>query len=347
MLLDNWLSQRAQTCPDRCALIADGATLTYAELEREATAAARRLAARGARRGATVALTLPAGIEYVVLLHALMKLGAVAYPVNTRLSEPELDGELARAQPALKVNGSLDLGLTEADLPLLGEHDLDGASLPDPHQRHLGRAAPGRAHLRQPPLERGRLGLQPRGRADRPLALLPAAVSRRRPLDRHAQRHLRDHRRRPRRLRRRPRRLVAGGRRGDRDLARRDPARPPARGGGRPAAAARGAGRGRPGAGGRARGGDRPRRDRRPDLRAHRDGLAGDHAGARGGGAPAGLGGAAAADHPPADPGRRDPRPGADGGARGRRRGRLAAHRRPRHGSTRTASSTSPAGSAT
>ena len=58
-------------------------SLTYAELEREATAAARRLAARGARRGATVALMLAAGLEYVVLLHALMKLGAVAYPVNT------------------------------------------------------------------------------------------------------------------------------------------------------------------------------------------------------------------------------------------------------------------------
>jgi o-succinylbenzoate---CoA ligase len=125
MLLDNWLSQRAQACPDRCALIADGATLTYAELEQEATAAARRLAARGARRGATVALTLPAGVEYVVLLHALMKLGAVAYPVNTRLSEQEVAGELARAQPALRVNGSLDLGVAEADLPLLGEHDLE------------------------------------------------------------------------------------------------------------------------------------------------------------------------------------------------------------------------------
>ena len=72
------------------------AALTYAELEREATAAARRLAARGARRGATVALMLPAGLEYVVLLHALMKLGAVAYPVNTRLSEAEVSAELDR-----------------------------------------------------------------------------------------------------------------------------------------------------------------------------------------------------------------------------------------------------------
>jgi len=124
MLLDNWLAQRAQTCPDRVALSAGGLELTYLELEREATSAARRLAARGARRDALVALALPAGIEYVVLLHALMKLGAVAYPLNTRLSAPEREAELARAQPALVIDSTADAGLTEADLPLLGEHDL-------------------------------------------------------------------------------------------------------------------------------------------------------------------------------------------------------------------------------
>src|SRR5215213_5753046 len=125
MHLDNWLSQRAATCPDRCALIADDMELTYEELERDATAAARRLAARGVRRDATVAIELAPGIEYVVLLHALMKLGAVAYPVNTRLAEPERRAVLERAQPVLTLNGNPDLGTTEADLPLLGEHDLD------------------------------------------------------------------------------------------------------------------------------------------------------------------------------------------------------------------------------
>src|ERR671917_369843 len=103
MHLDNWLSQRAATCPDRCAVIADGTELSYAELEREATAAARRLAARGVRRGATVALELPPGLEYAVVLHALMKLGAIAFPVNTRLAKPELDAVLASAKPALTI----------------------------------------------------------------------------------------------------------------------------------------------------------------------------------------------------------------------------------------------------
>ena len=106
-------------------MIADGLELTYAELEREATSAARRLAARGARRGATVALCLDPGLEYVVLLHALMKLGCVAYPINTRLPEREIDAEIASAEPALTVARGSDLTLTEADMPLLGEHDLD------------------------------------------------------------------------------------------------------------------------------------------------------------------------------------------------------------------------------
>jgi O-succinylbenzoic acid--CoA ligase len=124
VLLDNWLAQRAQTCPDRVALVADGMELTYLELEREATSAARRLAARGARRDAVVAIELPAGLEYVVALHDLMKLGAVAYPLNPGLSDRERAAEIERSQPALVLSGADGRGLTEADLPLLGEHDL-------------------------------------------------------------------------------------------------------------------------------------------------------------------------------------------------------------------------------
>jgi O-succinylbenzoic acid--CoA ligase len=125
MLLDNWLAQRAQTCPDRLAVCGDGLELSYLELEREATGAARRLAAKGARRDAVVAISLPAGIEHIVALHALMKLGAIAYPLNLMLSEAEREAEIERAAPALVLSGGDSMSLTEADLPLLGEHDLD------------------------------------------------------------------------------------------------------------------------------------------------------------------------------------------------------------------------------
>jgi O-succinylbenzoic acid--CoA ligase len=125
MFLDNWLAQRAQTCPDRTALIADGESVAYEELEAEATAAARRLAAHGVRAGATVTLELPVGTDYVILLHALMKLGAIAEPLNTRLAPREREAELQRAGPVLAISRAGDAAGPEADLPLLGEHDLD------------------------------------------------------------------------------------------------------------------------------------------------------------------------------------------------------------------------------
>src|SRR5215216_2580841 len=125
MILDNWLAQRAETCPDRIALIADGVELTYEELEAEATRGARRLAARGVRRGADVVITRPAGLDYVIAIHALMKLGAVAHPLNPGLAPRELEAELKRANPALVIGESEHVTMSEADLPLLGEHDLD------------------------------------------------------------------------------------------------------------------------------------------------------------------------------------------------------------------------------
>jgi O-succinylbenzoic acid--CoA ligase len=124
VLLDNWLAQRALTSPDRTALVADGRELTYLELERESTVAARRLAGLGVRRGSAVVLSLPAGVEYVTYLHALMKLGAVAVPLDTRLTERERADALAGLRPALEIREPAAGGGHEADLPLLGEIDL-------------------------------------------------------------------------------------------------------------------------------------------------------------------------------------------------------------------------------
>lgn len=141
MKLDNWLAQRAQSCPDRIALIADGESMTYAELEEEAVHAARRLAAWGVRRGATVAMNMGPGRNKIILIHALMKTGAVLLPINPKLS-PE---ERAKAIETCGVKVDLDepekLTRTEADMPLLGEHDMS-----DPHCRILTSGSSGRPH---------------------------------------------------------------------------------------------------------------------------------------------------------------------------------------------------------
>jgi o-succinylbenzoate---CoA ligase len=123
--LDDWLAQRAHSCPERTALVTEASSVTYAELEAEATWVARRLAAYGVRRGATAALTMHPRREEVVLLHALMKLGAVAMPLSPRLTDAERAAVLSAERPAVDLNDAAELTQTEADLPLLGEHDME------------------------------------------------------------------------------------------------------------------------------------------------------------------------------------------------------------------------------
>ena len=125
MKLDDWLAQRSQSCPDRTALVADGSEVTYAELEAEATWVARRLAPLGVRGGSTAGMTMHPRREQVVLVHALMKTGAVLLPLSPRLSAEERAEVIAAEEPAVDLDDAGELTQTEADLPLLGEHDMD------------------------------------------------------------------------------------------------------------------------------------------------------------------------------------------------------------------------------
>ena len=125
MKLDDWLAQRSQSCPDRTALLADGAEVTYAELEAEATWVARRLAAHGVRRGSVAALTMHARREQVVLVHALMKIGAALLPLSPRHTDAERVDQIAAVVPIVYIDDAGELTQTEADMPLLGEHDMD------------------------------------------------------------------------------------------------------------------------------------------------------------------------------------------------------------------------------
>ena len=125
MKLDDWLAQRSQSCPDRTALVADGSEVSYAELEAEATWVARRLAAHGVRRGSTVALTMHPRREQAVLLHALMKVGAVLLPLGPAMTAEERAVVIVAEEPEIDLSDPGQLTQTEADLPLLGEHDMD------------------------------------------------------------------------------------------------------------------------------------------------------------------------------------------------------------------------------
>lgn len=75
----------ALASPDAPAVIGAGGTVTYGELDRRVTSAAKETRDLGLGEGARVALYLPKNEDYIVLLHALIRAGCVACPLSARL----------------------------------------------------------------------------------------------------------------------------------------------------------------------------------------------------------------------------------------------------------------------
>jgi len=84
-VVDDWVKKAARERPEHAAVEAADGALTYSEFDHEASRASSRLAGLGVGPGARVATTLPPGLDFAVLLHALPRLGAALVPLNTRL----------------------------------------------------------------------------------------------------------------------------------------------------------------------------------------------------------------------------------------------------------------------
>jgi long-chain acyl-CoA synthetase len=82
MLLHELLDDALRKAPDHDALVTDRERVTYRELDRRVRCLAVGLAARGVGRGERVAIYLDNGIETIVALYAVLRLGAVFMLVN-------------------------------------------------------------------------------------------------------------------------------------------------------------------------------------------------------------------------------------------------------------------------
>ncbi|NJQ00184.1 class I adenylate-forming enzyme family protein [Streptomyces zingiberis] len=89
MVLRDHLSAAVRRHGRRPALVADGRTWSYAELEQMSRAVAGHLQACGTGPGDPVAVILRNGVEYVVADLAITLLGAAKVPVNLMLSADE------------------------------------------------------------------------------------------------------------------------------------------------------------------------------------------------------------------------------------------------------------------
>ena len=85
------LDRAARHFPDKPAIIFEGRTFSYAELQHEVDAAAHGLVRLGVERGDRVLLFLPNIPEFAVVFLAIQKMGAIAVSANVMLTSEELE----------------------------------------------------------------------------------------------------------------------------------------------------------------------------------------------------------------------------------------------------------------
>jgi fatty-acyl-CoA synthase len=88
-MVQGWIETHAACTPHKPALRWQGADITYAELARRIERTTAALAARGIRRGDRVAILAYNCPEYLDILFACARLGAVLVTLNWRLAPPE------------------------------------------------------------------------------------------------------------------------------------------------------------------------------------------------------------------------------------------------------------------
>ena len=128
--LASMLDDVARRHPTREALVFLDRRLTYADVADEVARCARGLLALGVEPGDKVALWLPNRPEWLVVQHAVARIGAVLVALNTRHRAHELDYVLRQSRAAVLVlqdhSGPVDfLERLDAVLPRLHERDPD------------------------------------------------------------------------------------------------------------------------------------------------------------------------------------------------------------------------------
>jgi fatty-acyl-CoA synthase len=97
----DWLEKRARLTPDRVGLIdmATGQEITYAEWNASANRTASLLCSLGVERGDRVSVYAHNCVEYLDLLFACGKIGAILHNINWRLTVREISQIIAGAAP--------------------------------------------------------------------------------------------------------------------------------------------------------------------------------------------------------------------------------------------------------
>jgi O-succinylbenzoic acid--CoA ligase len=128
MNVEGWLERAAAAEPDRAAIETPHGSWSYAQLHVAARSGAEQLLARGVGPSESVAIALPAGVEFAQALHGCLLLGAIAVPIDPRLTDSERSGILAGCS-ALIDEPLGEARPTQSSEPPASRHDLDAVAV--------------------------------------------------------------------------------------------------------------------------------------------------------------------------------------------------------------------------
>ena len=116
MNLFSFLESSAEKYPDKTALVCEEKRSTYSQLKNRSERLASSLYELGIRKGMKAGILLHNSTEYVEIVFALMKLGAVGVPLNIRLTKAEIKEQASHSdvsilfyESGLKVKAPFDV----------------------------------------------------------------------------------------------------------------------------------------------------------------------------------------------------------------------------------------------
>jgi crotonobetaine/carnitine-CoA ligase len=138
--LGGWLREEAALDPGRPFIQCDSDWVTLGGLDQQSDRVAVGLQATGVRKGDRVAINLSNRLEYIVLIYAIAKVGAIQVPLNTYLRGDFLRHQLVQTAPkvyigdgaAMEMLSPVLANLTDRpELVLVGEPAQDATFQPD------------------------------------------------------------------------------------------------------------------------------------------------------------------------------------------------------------------------
>src|SRR5262249_16983620 len=113
------LRAQARSRPGRVAIVYEGRSLTFADLEADSNRLAHGLSGLGLEPGDRIGLFVPNCPEFEIGFYAASKLGAVACPMNSAYREGEISYQLKDNGAVILLPHTRPLPVVEAALPQL------------------------------------------------------------------------------------------------------------------------------------------------------------------------------------------------------------------------------------